>query len=183
MTNLPECFSKKQQTCHGNKSHLLKIFDPTPYLTSTYKKDALILDFLLIVNSQAVVTIAKTFNKFVDWINKFVHHLSSGLFTYWHSYRQYWHNYLRVDIALFDSYCDSSVKPHTLETPGCGHFFLLYEQPMDLQGTFLRHKWNKVANEIRLPHFLQVSCWRMILVLLLYWFLSTVRFQVQFYWC
>ena len=40
MSGLPECFTKKQQMCHGSKSQLLKIFDFTPYLTSTLKKDA-----------------------------------------------------------------------------------------------------------------------------------------------
>ena len=49
---------------HGKKSQLLKIFDPTPSLTSTLKKDALILDFSVIVNSQAAVATAKTFNEF-----------------------------------------------------------------------------------------------------------------------
>ena len=43
---------------HVNKSQLLKIFDPTPYLTSTLKKDALILDFSEIVNYQVAVTTA-----------------------------------------------------------------------------------------------------------------------------
>ena len=59
MTDLPECLTKKQQMCHGNKSQLLKIFDPTLSLTSALKKDALILDFSVIVNSQATVTTAK----------------------------------------------------------------------------------------------------------------------------
>ena len=40
MTGLPECFTKKQLLYHGNKLQLLKIFDPTPSLTSTPKKDA-----------------------------------------------------------------------------------------------------------------------------------------------
>ena len=78
MTGLPECFTKKQQMCYGNKSQLLKIFDPTLSLTSTLKKDALILDFSVIVNSQATVTTAKTFNEFADGIIEFVKNLSSG---------------------------------------------------------------------------------------------------------
>ena len=82
MTGLPECFTKKQSMYHGNKSQLLKIFDPTPYLTSTFKKDTLILDFSEVVNSQAAVNTAKTFNKFADGIIKFAHNLPSGLFTY-----------------------------------------------------------------------------------------------------
>ena len=32
MAGLPESFSNKQQIYRGNKSQLLKIFDPTPYL-------------------------------------------------------------------------------------------------------------------------------------------------------
>ena len=42
-----EVFKKKndQQMCHGNKLQLLKIFDSTLSLTSTLKKDALILGF------------------------------------------------------------------------------------------------------------------------------------------
>ena len=67
---------------YGNKSLTLKIFDPTPYLTSTLKKYALFLDSSEIVNSQATVTTAKTFNKFADGIIKFVYNPSSGLFTY-----------------------------------------------------------------------------------------------------
>ena len=50
MTGLPECFTKKQQIYHGNKSQLSKLFDSTRYLTSTLKKDAVIPDFLEIVN-------------------------------------------------------------------------------------------------------------------------------------
>ena len=82
MARLPECFTKKQQMYHGNKSQLSKIFDPTRYLTSTLKKDALILDFSEIVNSQPAVTTAKTFNRFADGTIKFAHNLSSGLFMY-----------------------------------------------------------------------------------------------------
>ena len=78
MTGLPECFTKKQQMYQGNKSQLLKFFNATRYLISTIKKDALTLDFSEIVSSQAAVTIAKTFNKFVDAIIKFVHNLFSG---------------------------------------------------------------------------------------------------------
>ena len=51
-------FYNKQQMYLGKKSQLLKIFDPTLYLTSALKTDALILDFSEIVNSQAVVTTA-----------------------------------------------------------------------------------------------------------------------------
>ena len=78
MTGLPESFTKKQQMYVGNKSQLLKIFDPTPSLTAALKKNALILDFSAIVNSQAAVTTAKTFNEFADGIIKFVRNLSSG---------------------------------------------------------------------------------------------------------
>ena len=78
MTDLPECFTKKQQMHHANKSQLLKIFDPAQSLTSTLKKAALILDFSAIVNSQVAVASAKTFNEFVDRISEFVKNLSSG---------------------------------------------------------------------------------------------------------
>ena len=61
MTGLPESFAEKQQMYHGNKSQLLKIFDSTLSLTSTLKKDALILDFSVIVNFQAAVSTVKTF--------------------------------------------------------------------------------------------------------------------------
>ena len=57
---------KKQQMYHINKSQLIKITNPTPYLTSALKKDALIQEFSVIVNSQAAVTTAKTFSKFAD---------------------------------------------------------------------------------------------------------------------
>ena len=77
MTSLLECFTKKRQIYHGNRSQLLKIFDPTHSLTSTFKKDA--LDFSVIVNSQTAVTTAKTFNKFADGIVKLAENLSSGL--------------------------------------------------------------------------------------------------------
>ena len=63
MVILPECFSKKQQMRHDGKSQLLKIFDLTRYLTSTLKKDALLLYFPEIVNSRATFTTSKTFNK------------------------------------------------------------------------------------------------------------------------
>ena len=56
---------------HSNKSPLLKIFGPTPTLTSTLKKDALILDFLAIVNSQVAATTAKTFGEFADELSNF----------------------------------------------------------------------------------------------------------------
>ena len=78
LTSLPESFTKKQQILHGNQSQLLKIFDPTSSLTLSLKKDALILDFSAIVNSQAVVTTAKTFNEFSDKIIKFIQNMSSG---------------------------------------------------------------------------------------------------------
>ena len=52
---------------HGNKSQLLKIFDPTPSLTSNVKKDYLILHFSEIVNYQTAVTTAKTFNEFASF--------------------------------------------------------------------------------------------------------------------
>ena len=60
-------FYKKQHMNHGNKSQLLKIFDPTPSLTSNVKKDYLILHFSGIVNSQTAVTTAKTFNEFASF--------------------------------------------------------------------------------------------------------------------
>ena len=105
---------------HVNKSQLLKIFDPTPYLTSTLKKDALILDDTSeIANSQAVVTTAKTFNKFVDGIVKFAHNLFSGLFT-------------------FNSYFDSSLKPPTLEASHCGQFFPFIEATNGLARQFFK---------------------------------------------
>ena len=91
----------------GNKSQLLKIFDPTPSLTSTLKKGALILDFSAIVNSQAAVTTAKTFNEFADIVIKFVKNLSSGC--------------SHIDIVC-DSYFDNSLKSHTCEAHGCGQF-------------------------------------------------------------
>ena len=68
-------FYKKQKMYHGKKSQLLKVSNPTPYLTSTLKKDALILDFSELVNSQVAVTTAKSFNKFTDGIIKFIRSL------------------------------------------------------------------------------------------------------------
>ena len=133
MTDLPESFTKKQQIYYGSKSQLLEIFDPTPSLTSTLKKDALIFDFSVIVNSQAAVTTAKTFNEFADGIIEFVKNLSSGC--------------SRIDIVC-DSYFDNSLKSHTREARGCGQFFPLTETtniPKDFQGNFLRHNRNKVA--------------------------------------
>ena len=78
MTGLPECCTKKQQMYHGNKSKLLKIFDPTPSLTSTLKNDVLILDFSAIASSQVAFTTAKIFNEFADGIIEFVKSQSSG---------------------------------------------------------------------------------------------------------
>ena len=132
MTGLPECFTKKQQMYHGRKSQLLKIVDPTPSLTSPLKKDALILDFSAIVNSQATVTTAKTFNEFADEVIEFVKNLSSGC--------------SHIDVVC-DSYFDNSLKSHTREDCGCGQFFPFTEAtniPKDFQGNFLRHNRNKV---------------------------------------
>ena len=67
---------------HSNKSQLLKIFDPTPYLTSALKKDAQILDFSAIVNSQAAATTTKTFDEFADGIIEFFKNLCLWMFTY-----------------------------------------------------------------------------------------------------
>ena len=124
MSGLSECFKKIQQMYHGNTSQLLKIFDPTPSLTSTLKKDALILDFSAIVNSQADVTTVNTFNEFADGIIKFVKNLSSG--------------YSRIH-AVWDSYFDNSLKSHTREARSCGQFFPFTEAtniPKDFQGNF-----------------------------------------------
>ena len=85
------------------------------------------------MNSQAVVTTAKPFNKFSDGIIKFVHILSSG--------------YSHTD-TVCHSYFDNSLKLHTLETRGCGQFFPFTEatnMPKDFQSNFLRHKRNKVT--------------------------------------
>ena len=126
MTGLPECFTKKQQMYHGNKSQLLKIFDLTLSLSSTFKKDALILDFSATVNSQAAVTTA-------DGIIVFVKNLSTEC--------------SHIDITC-DSYFDNSLKSHTREARGCGQFFPFTEAtniPEDFQGNFLRHNRNKVA--------------------------------------
>ena len=133
MTVLPECFTKKQQLHHGSKLQLLKIFDPTPSLTSTFKKDALIFDFSAIVNSQAAFTTATTFNESADGIIKYVENLSSGC--------------SRIGIFC-DSYFDNSLKSHTCEARGCGQFFPFTEatnKPNDFQGSFLRKNRNKVA--------------------------------------
>ena len=43
---------------NGNNWQLFKIFDSTPSVTSTLKRDVLILDFSSKLNSQAAVTIA-----------------------------------------------------------------------------------------------------------------------------
>ena len=124
MTGLPECFTKKQQMYHNNKSQLLNIFDHTPSLTSTLKKDALLLDFSAIVNSQTAVTTTKTFDEFADEVIEFVKNLSSGC--------------SRIDIVC-DSYFENSLKSHTREARGCGQFFPFTEVtniPKDFQGNF-----------------------------------------------
>ena len=115
------------------KLQLLKIFDFSPSLTSTLKKDALILDFSVILNSQAAVTTAKTFNEFAGEVIEFVKNLSSGCSC--------------IDIVC-DSYFDNSLKSHTREARGCGQFFPFTEAtniPKDFQDNFLRHNRNKVA--------------------------------------
>ena len=124
MSGLPECFRKIQQMYHGNKSQLLKIFGPTPSLTSTLKKDALTLDFSAIVNSQAAITTTSTFNEFADGIIKFVENLSSSC--------------SRID-TVWDSYFDNSLKSHTREARSCEQFFPFTEAtniPKDFQGNF-----------------------------------------------
>ena len=108
MTGLSECFTKKQQMYYGNKSQLLKTFDPTPSFTPSLKKDAPILDFSVIVNSQAAVITVKTFNEFADGIIKFVQNLFSGC-------------------SPIDTVCDSYfLKSHTRQTRRCGKFFSIY---------------------------------------------------------
>ena len=87
----------------------------------------------MIVNSQAAVTTAKTFNEFADEVIEFVKNLSSGC--------------SRIDIVC-DSYFDNSLKSHTREARGCGQFFPFTEVTnilKDFQGNFLSHKRNKVA--------------------------------------
>ena len=133
MTSLLEFFTKKQQMYRGNKSKLLKIFDPTSSLTLSLKKDTLILDFSAIVNSQATVTTAKTFNEISDGMNKFVQDLSCG--------------FSRID-TVSDSYFDNSLKSHRREACTCGQFFLFTEAtsiPKDFQNNFTKHNRNKVA--------------------------------------
>ena len=115
MIGLPECFTKKEQMYHGNKSQLLKIFDPTPSLTSTLKKDALILGFSAIVNSQAAVTTAKTFNEFADEVIEFVKNLSSGC--------------SRIDIVC-DSYFDNSLNRIHVKLVVVDNSFHLQKQPI-----------------------------------------------------
>ena len=94
----------------SNKSQLLKIFDPTPSLASTLKKDAVIFYFSAIVNSQAAVTTAKTFNEFTDEVIEFVKNLSSGC--------------SRIDIVCHN-YFDNSLKSHTREARSCGQLLKL----------------------------------------------------------
>ena len=103
MTGLSECFTKKQQMYHGNKSQLLKFFDSTPSLTSTLKKDAVILGFSAIVNSQAAVSTVKTFSEFADGIIEFAKNVCSAC--------------SHIDIVC-DSYFDNSLKSHTREARG-----------------------------------------------------------------
>ena len=116
MTVLPECFTKKQQLHHGSKLQLLKIFDPTPSLTSTFKKDALIFDFSAIVNSQAAFTTAKTFNESADGIIKYVENLSSGC--------------SRIGIFC-DSYFDNSLSHIRVKPVVVDNFFHLQKQPIN----------------------------------------------------
>ena len=79
-------FYEKTVDVPRNKSHFLKTWCSTPHLTSALKKYALILDFSGIVSYQAAVATVETIEKFADGIIKFVHNLSSGLFTYRHIY-------------------------------------------------------------------------------------------------
>ena len=114
---------------------------------------------MAILSSQAAVTTVKIINEYADGIIKFFQNLSSG--------------YLPIDIVC-DSYFDNSLKLHAHEACSCGQFFPFTEAiniPKDFQGNFLKHSRNKVA----WTHLWQVSCWCMILVLLLYSFLWTRR--------
>ena len=126
MTGLPECFTKKQQLYHGNKLQLLKIFDPTPSLTSTLKIDALISDF------PAAVTTAKTFNEFADGIIEFVENQSS-----WCS---------RIDfviVILTILWSHIHVTPVVVD-----NFFHLQKQPIyqtTCKAIFWMHNRNKVG--------------------------------------
>ena len=91
------------------------------------------MDFSAIVNSQAAVTTAKTFNEFADGIIEFVKNPSSGCSL--------------IDL-ICDSYFDNSLKSLTCEARGCGPFFPFTEAtnvPKDFQGNFLKHNRNKVA--------------------------------------
>ena len=109
---------------NGNKSQLLKFFNPTQSVTSTLKKGALIFDFSAIVNSQAAVTTVKTFNGFADWVIDFGKNLS--------------YRCSHIEIVC-DNYFDNSLKSYTREGRGCRQLVPFTEAPnipRDFQGIF-----------------------------------------------
>ena len=108
MTSLPELFTKKQHIYHCNKSQLLKIFDPTLFLTSTVWKDALILNFSARVNSGRCYH-CQNFQRICRWSYEIFPNLFSA--------------FSRIDIVC-DGYFDNSLKSHTRKLVVVDMFFI-----------------------------------------------------------
>ena len=62
-TGFPESLTKDHQMYHGNKSIALEIFDLAPFFFPTIQPVATVIDFSAIINSQASISRAKTFEK------------------------------------------------------------------------------------------------------------------------
>ena len=60
----PESLTKHHQMYHGNKSIALEIFNLTPSSFPTIQPVATVIDFSAIINSQASISRAKTFDEF-----------------------------------------------------------------------------------------------------------------------
>ena len=61
---------------HGSKSALLEVYDSTPSCIPTIKSNAIVIDFSTIINSQACITRAKTFEDLSDEIIDCVQNIS-----------------------------------------------------------------------------------------------------------
>ena len=112
-------FCEKQQIYHGNKSHLLTTFNPTPYLRQLLRRMHQFWIFQRFWIFRQLLPLLK--------LSKNLQMELLDLFTI------YLVDYSHIDMVI-DSYFDSSLKPNTLEPRGYGQFFPFTEKTNGLAG-------------------------------------------------
>ena len=131
-SGFPESLTKDHQMYHGNKSIALEIFDLTPSSLPTIQPVATVIYFSAIINYQASISRAKTFEEFSAEIINCIERISV--------------NCSRVDIVC-DSYFDNSLKAHTRDCRGAGQYFPFSATtsiPKDFVNNFLNNDRNKM---------------------------------------